>query len=69
MKLVRLSALSTGRLFPLGNIPGTHFRYRLSQPQGHNAIGRIMSMKNSIDTIGNRPGYLVFSYERLNDIS
>jgi hypothetical protein len=24
MKLVRLSALRTGRLYPLGNIPGTH---------------------------------------------
>ena len=26
----------------------------LSQPQGHSAAGRIMSMKNSIGTIGNR---------------
>ena len=25
MKLVRLSALSTGHLYPPGNIPGTHF--------------------------------------------
>jgi len=25
MKVVRLSALRTGRLYPLGNIPGTHF--------------------------------------------
>ena len=25
MKMVRLSALSTGRLYPPGNIPGTHF--------------------------------------------
>jgi len=24
-KVVRLSALSTGRLYPPGNIPGTHF--------------------------------------------
>jgi len=39
---------------PSGNIPGTHFCYRLSQPQGHSAAGRIMSMKNSNDTIGNR---------------
>jgi hypothetical protein len=37
-----------------GNIPGTHFCYRLSQPQGHSAAGRIMSMKNSSDTIRNR---------------
>jgi hypothetical protein len=27
---------------------------RLSQPQGHSAAGRIMSMKNSTNTIGNR---------------
>jgi hypothetical protein len=39
---------------PLGNIPSTHFCYRLSQPEGHIAAGRIMSMKNSHDTIGNR---------------
>jgi len=39
---------------PPGNIPGTHFCYRLSQPQSHSTAGRIMSMKNSNDTIGNR---------------
>ena len=39
---------------PPENIPGTHFCQRLSQPQGHSAAGRIMSMKNSNDTIGNR---------------
>jgi hypothetical protein len=39
---------------PPVNIPGTHFCYRLSQPQGHSAAGRIMSIKNSNDTIGNR---------------
>jgi len=54
MKVVRLSALSTGHLHPPGNIPGTHFCYRLSQPQGHSAAGRIMSLKNSNETIGNR---------------
>jgi hypothetical protein len=25
MKVVRLSTLSTGRIYPPGNIPGTHF--------------------------------------------
>ena len=39
---------------PPGNTPGTHFCKRLSQPQGHSATGRIMSLKNSNDTIGNR---------------
>ena len=48
MKVVGLSAVRTGRLYPPGNIPGTHFCWRLS------ASGRIMSMKNSNDTIGNR---------------
>ena len=39
---------------PPGNSLGTHFFWRLSQPQGHSAIGRIMSMKNSNDTTWNR---------------
>jgi hypothetical protein len=39
---------------PPGNIPGTHFCYRLSQPQGHSATGKMMSMKNCNDTIGNQ---------------
>ena len=38
----------------LGNTPGTLFCKMLSQPQGHSATGRIMSLKNSNDTIGNR---------------
>jgi len=54
MKVVNLSALRIGRLYPPGNIPGTHFCYRLSRPQGHSAAGRIRSMKISSDTIGNR---------------
>ena len=37
-----------------GNISGTHFCYRLSRPQGHNAVGRFGSMRNSNDTVGNR---------------
>ena len=39
---------------PPGNIPGTRFCQRLSQHQGHIAAGRIVSMKNSNDIIGNR---------------
>jgi hypothetical protein len=39
---------------PPGSIPGTHSCYRLSQTQGHSAAGSFMSMRNSIDTIGNR---------------
>jgi len=52
-KVVRLSAVLSGSLYPAGNIPGTHFCWRLSHPRGHSAAGRIMSMKNSSDTIGN----------------
>ena len=54
MKLVKLSALHTSCLYSPGKIHGTHSCYRLSQPQGHSAAGRIMSMKNSNDTIRNR---------------
>jgi hypothetical protein len=54
MKVVKLSALRTGRLYPPGKIPGTHFCQRLSRPQGHSATETIMSMKNSSDIIGNR---------------
>ena len=39
---------------PPGNVPYTDFCQRLSRPQGHGAAGRIMSIKNSNDTIGNR---------------
>jgi hypothetical protein len=39
---------------PPGNIHSTHLCYWLSQPQGHSAAGRIMSMKKPNDTIGNR---------------
>jgi hypothetical protein len=52
--MVRLSALRTGRLYPPGNIPDTHFCERLSLPQGHSAAGRIMYIKNFNDTIRNR---------------
>jgi hypothetical protein len=54
MKMARLSALCTGRLYPPDNIPDTHFPQRLSQPQGHSAATSIMSMKNANDTNGNR---------------
>jgi hypothetical protein len=46
MKVVRLPALRTGRLYSPENIPGPHFCYKLSQNQSRSAAG-------SIDTIGN----------------
>ena len=54
MKVVRLSALRTGRLYSPGYIPGTHSCYRLSRPQDHRVAERVMSLKNSKDTIENR---------------
>ena len=54
VKVVRLPSLRIDRLYPSGNIPGTHFCYRLSRTLGHSAAGRIMSMKNANHTIGNR---------------
>jgi hypothetical protein len=54
MKVSRLSALRNGRLYPhviflvLISVRG------FSQPQDHSAAGRIMSMKKSSNTIGNR---------------
>jgi hypothetical protein len=38
---VRLSALRAGPDLPNKEIPVTHFCYRLSRTQGHNAAGRI----------------------------
>jgi len=38
---------------PPGNTPGTHFFQRPCRPQAHSATGRIMSLKNSNDTIWN----------------
>jgi hypothetical protein len=40
-QMISLSALSFSRPLPPRKIPGTHFWYRLSQPQGHSAAGRI----------------------------
>ena len=34
--------------------PGTNFCWRLNRPQGHGVAGRIKSMKNPTDPIGNR---------------
>ena len=57
MKVVRLSPLRTGHLYTPRDIPITRFK-QLSRPHGHSAAGRIMSMKNFNDDIGNRTGEL-----------
>ena len=61
-QISKQSAFESGKIvspthrpsLPPGNIPGTLFYYRLSQPQGHIAAERIMLMKNFKETIGNR---------------
>jgi hypothetical protein len=50
----RVNSLTQRPPLPPGNTPGTHFCWRPGRPQGHSATGRIMSLKNSSDTIGNR---------------
>jgi hypothetical protein len=52
--VVRLSQpYAPAALYPPRKIPGTHFCYRLSRPQGHSAVGRIRWIEKSND-IGNR---------------
>jgi hypothetical protein len=52
---VSLSALRAGRTFARRKIPGTHFCYRLSRPQGYNALLEGLSqLKKSNDFIVNR---------------
>jgi hypothetical protein len=61
-QILRQSAHESGKVvspkhrppLPPENIPGTNFCSRLSRPKGHSAAGRIISIKHSIDTIGNR---------------
>jgi hypothetical protein len=55
MKVVKFSALCNGRLYTPGNIPGTHFCHRQSQPHGHSMAGRIKSIKISKTLLGIKP--------------
>ena len=72
MKVVGLSALDTGYLYLPGNTSGTNLCQRLSQPQGHSAAGRIFSMKNFNDTIGNRtrdlPVYSTYNVKKKSNL-
>jgi hypothetical protein len=46
MKVVMLSDLRSGRLYPPENVPGTHFCYGVSRPRRQSAAGRITSRRN-----------------------
>jgi len=54
MKVLSLPALRSGRLFPPGDIPRTHFCQRLSRHQRHVAAERIKLIKNPYNPIRNR---------------
>ena len=58
--------MRTGRLYPPGNAPGTHFCKRLSRPQGPSAIGRIMSGKLPMTPTGIELATLQFVAQHLN---
>ena len=64
----KVVSLSHRPPLPPGNPPGTHFCQRLSRPQGHCEIGRIMSMKNSNETIWDRTSDLTFSSTALQPL-
>jgi len=50
MKVVRLSALCIRCLYSSGDIPATHFCWRLCRPQDHSASRRIKSMINTVES-------------------
>jgi hypothetical protein len=54
MKVVRFSALLTGRIYPQEGCLVLISVKRLSRPKSHNETGSIKSLKNSSDSIGNR---------------
>ena len=54
MKVAKLSAPHTGRLYPTRDITGTHLCWRLSRLQGRSAVGRIKSEKNANDPMVDR---------------
>jgi len=66
MKVVRLSALRTGRLYPPGNFPGTHFCKRLNQTQSHSATEGLCQWKIPMTSSGIEPSALRLVAQCLN---
>ena len=69
MKVVRLSAVLTGRLYPPRKYYWYSFLLEAESTRGHSAAGRIMSMKNSNDTIGIEPATFWVVVKCLNQVS
>jgi hypothetical protein len=59
-----MSALSTGRLYLPGNIPGTRFCYRMRRPRGHG----IKSIKHYYDYMGIEPATFRLVVQCLNQL-
>jgi hypothetical protein len=51
---------------PPGNVPGTHFHWGMSRPQGHGTVGGNMSLKNPVTPPGIDPGIVRLVVQRLN---
>jgi len=62
----KVVSLTRRPLLPPGNTPGSHFFWRLSRPQGHSAIGRILSMKIPVTPSGIEPATFQFVARHLN---
>ena len=54
MKVEKLTALGTGRIYPIRDTPATHFCYVLRRSMARTAAERITAIKNLNEPIGNR---------------
>jgi hypothetical protein len=66
MKVVRLSASWTGRLYPQETLLVFIFTRGWVDPQGHGTVGRNVSLKNPVTPPGIDPGTIRLVAQRLN---